>query len=265
MIKTKKRGKTMQIHCEFCGFMIETDREDCCPNCGATYDENKEYEQLKLLELEKERIKNEKEKAELKRKAAAEKRKEEKRKIEKRKQSLGVGILVFFIVIMFIIPGLVGMVLGIMESVNPDDYQQSDEYDNYFEDEHYVNATANFNEFADNTTYAVKIDSIKEINKSDHYIPNGHMCIAIHIIIKNTSDTDIQVWTPSVNCIVNGFVQETTYDINYKDITTNFVSPGLLTDGYAIFVIPKDVQTIALKYDEYITINIDPNYIQRIE
>lgn len=248
----------MQIHCEFCGFMIETNNEDCCPNCGATYDENKEYEKLKLLELEKERIKNEKEKAELKRKAAAEKRKEEKRKIEKRKQSLGVGILIFFIVIMFIIPGLVGMVLGIMESVNPETSMEE------IEDEHYINATAKFNEFADNTTYAVKVDRVEEINKTDYYIPEGYMCIAVHIIIKNTSYDDIQVWTPSVNCIVDGFVQDFTYDVNYKDITTNFVAPGLSTDGYAIFKIPENMSTIQLQYDQYITIDIGPENIQRL-
>ena len=248
----------MQIHCEFCGYVIETDTEDCCQNCGATYENNKEYLKLKLLKLEEEKHQREKEKAALKRKEAAERRKEEKRKQEQRKKNFATGILIFFIIIMFVIPGLVGVCLGIYESIHPEISMEE------IENEHYINATAAFTEFADNTTYAVKVDRVEEINKTDYYIPEGYMCIAVHIIIKNTSDEDIQVWTPSVNCIVDGFVQDFTYDVRYKDITTNFVAPGLSTDGYAIFRIPENMNTIQLQYDQYITIDIGPENIQRL-
>ena len=39
----------MQINCEFCGFSINPNCEDCCPNCGASYEQNPTY--LKLKEL----------------------------------------------------------------------------------------------------------------------------------------------------------------------------------------------------------------------
>ena len=90
------------------------------------------------------------------------------------------------------------------------------------------------------------------------------MFIEVHFVITNVYNEDIQLWDRRVDCIVNGFVQERCWDSNYHEITTDYIRPGLSVDGWEIFEIPINAQTIEIKYGDYININIDPKNIERL-
>ena len=42
----------MQITCEFCGASVNIKEDDMCPNCGASYADNIDYQERKRIELE---------------------------------------------------------------------------------------------------------------------------------------------------------------------------------------------------------------------
>lgn len=78
----------MQIICEFCGISVNIKEDDCCPNCGASYADNKEYQAKKKLEFEKEQLKNKKEKEAFERKQRNSKLKAKKRTATKNSKNM---------------------------------------------------------------------------------------------------------------------------------------------------------------------------------
>lgn len=248
----------MKITCDFCGSVIDTKNNDKCPECGASYNNDEQYKEHVELDLERQRLANEKEKLKIKRAHASVNRKERERK-HKQLQRI---ILYSCLFLMFGLPFLVGIFLGLYEvfvetTIDFEDVE-------LIEDDDHIKAEGNLHEWVDNGTYAIKVDSIKEINREPYVPSNGYMYIAIHLSLKNTSSVDVQMWEEHVDIIVDEYVQTRTWDINYKEISTDYIRPGMMIDGYEIFEIPKQCSTIVLKYGEYISINIDVSTIEHI-
>lgn len=251
----------MQIICEFCGAAVNIQEDDICPNCGASYADNVQYQERKKLELEKEKLEIKKKKTTYEKRQAAAKRQAE----EKRKQKTVATWMITIIALFFLAPMIVGFFIGMYEGITGENIFQ-DETNIEYEDVEILEPSyqanqGNFDEFVYNGVYSVSIDKIQECNR-EYYTPKkGYMFVEVHFVITNSSNEECQVWERNVNCIVNGFVQERCWDSNYHEITSDYISPGLSVDGWEIFEIPINAQTIEIKYGDYITINIDPKNI----
>jgi hypothetical protein len=167
---------------------------------------------------------------------------------------------------LFIIPFIVGLYLGIKDSLTNDDINIE-----IMDPEPTVNNSqekkiveVGFNEFADIGRYSVKINKIEEI-PAEYPLYDGCVNIAIHFVIKNNGNEPVQPWTSKIYCIVNGYSQQNSWVEGYKPIPTHYIDVGMLMDGYCIFRIPVDVETMQIKYGDNIVINIDPQNIQFVE
>ncbi len=123
--------------------------------------------------------------------------------------------------------------------------------------------TGNMNEWVDNNEYAVMVDRIFEIDGSPFQPADGYMFVAVHFSIKNISTKSMQIFEKQVDLVVNDYTQTYKIVFNYKEIPTNFVSPGAMVEGYRIFEMPKNPDgKIIVKYGEFININCDVNMIE---
>ena len=260
----------MQINCEFCGFSINPKCEDCCPNCDASYEQNPTYLKLKELELKKKEIDNKKAELNLKRNQEREDLEIKQNKQQKHRIMILKLCFLFIFVMLFVIPFTVGVFIGIKESINentsnPEIIDTEIEINNDQKDDQKENIViAEFNEFADNGIYAVKIDKIEEI-PSDYPLYDNCINIAIHFVIVNSGTAEVSPWTSKVYCIVNGYSQQNSWVEGYKPIPTQYVAAGMSIDGYCIFRVPVDIETMQIKYKDDIIINVKPQHIDFIE
>ena len=253
----------MQITCEFCGASVNIKEDDMCPNCGASYADNVDYQERKRIELEKEKLEIEKRKNTYKkRQETARKKANAKRKQRRLSTWICVLCLIFFMV-----PVLVGIVIGLYEGFTGNDIWNEDYNYNdiVIENEpEFVLGTGTYNETISNNVYTVKIDSIKECNR-EYYTPsNGYMFVEVHFVLTNIHTEEYQVWEEKVDCIANGFVQQRCWDTERHQISTDFIRPGLSIDGWEVFEIPIDTQVVEIQYGDYIKIVVDSTNIQKI-
>jgi hypothetical protein len=258
----------MQIICEFCGVAVNVKEDDCCPNCGASYADNQDYQERKRLELENEKLRAQKEKAAFNRKQYNSRKKAEK---ARQAQIAKIWMITVFSLV-FLLPFLIAFIIGMVEGLTDIDIipdseetiksETEDLYSPELDTEPtFISASGNFQEKISNGVYSVRVTEIKEIDRYPFQPTDGYMYIAIHFILTNDYHSDFQMWEEHVDCIIDGFVQERSWDSTLKDISSDYIAPGLSINGWEIYEVPKDIKTIQIKYGSYITINIDPNHI----
>ena len=241
----------MKIICEYCGSTIDVNKDDKCPNCMASYKDNKMFkERIEDLKKEKE-LEYEEKKLNMENKRMAN---------EQAKRILGAFAKVSIVSkIIFIIP-LIMFILIITLAIK--------QFNNNSNRESTINhltttttkikekeVTVHLNEYGEVTNYKVKVDEIISLDKLYGVLsPSENKKFKVfHIIVENKLDKTIRL-DQRINCIVDGYVQkETFYYSKYPDLPYS-LDAGLKTEGYVIYEVPKDASEYTIKYGDYINI-----------
>jgi uncharacterized C2H2 Zn-finger protein len=256
----------VKIICEFCGNAVDIKEDDCCPACGASYKDNKDYQKKKELELERERLVNESKKVQLEQaKKTNNTNNARYTSVAQRNKNIGCAIYIVMAVLAVII--LCFSVL--MESL--DDYQNNN--DTYPSDQteqteqkpvetipekkpEFIVSSGNFNEIINAGSYTVKIDEAKEIDRYPFTPKPEHRYVAIHIVITNAYDEPMRLYNETDICIVDG-IQKTGYWVkDYYAPSDHKIDPGVATEGWFVFEVPTEFMVMSVKLDNYVTINI---------
>lgn len=232
----------MRIICEYCKNTIDTDKDSKCPNCNASYHDNKEFkERLKKLKEEKD--------IEL-----------ETRKLQNEtfKTVLGHTNRVFnSSKYIFIFVGIFIMAIMILigSSVFKQTSKKVERLDNKPKE---VEVEVNFEQYAETSEYKVMVDKVVDVKKLyDVLSPSeGKEYKAFHFIVQNKTEKSLLL-PFHINCIVDDFAQKQVYYLSKYPGLPSYIDKGLKGEGYALFEVPKETKKFDIRYGDYVTIHIN--------
>lgn len=262
----------MTFHCEFCGMLINTETDKKCPNCGASFSKNKINKSLEEKRIKQENLKIQKEETDIEyKRAQIEKQKivneTHKNNLKTQKKiakivKITTGIIVFPIIAFVVVIGL-AILIGLGSAI----YQAFDEPKETNKIEEFVepeiiekDVSVNFLEKGFTSKYSVMVDEAIEINPYPWTPPKGYRHVAFHFVVENISDKDFRDESKVV-CSVNGIKMSSTFGNDWKGFKNQIIPSGFKIDGYLFYEIPIDLETVQLKYGDYITINIKNDQI----
>lgn len=236
----------MQIICEFCGRAIDTDEEDSCQHCGASYKDNQHYRDVQYMVMEKEKIKHERLKTKAQENDLTQKRKNKSLKLIK-------TILVIYFLITFGIPFVVGFVIGITEAVQEETYLEETKQLNY------VNG---LNVWSETDEYSLQVTQVKETEYYSLQPPEGYRYIVVYFYIKNKSSDDLLLSDSNVTLTSNDIAQKLVNSYTLEsDIS---IKPNNILSGYYVYEVPCNCKQFVFQYDEasvqFSSLNIEPLY-----
>ena len=236
----------MKFFCEYCGNRIDAEKDNKCPNCGASYKKNKSF------------IKKEEEI-----KKQSELNKENKQKIFNHvlgalKFSKWFLLIpaVIFVVILIIIISTFGNFGKIIKS-QIDNNKQTEIKDNVqsiFDSKKEEDVVVDFDEYAQTSKYKVKVNKYEVVEDKFNRLDDDYEYVKFHLLVENLTDKELT--KEDVNCIVDGIAQTNDFTSGYSDLPM-FISKGLTVKGTATFEVPKDATSYDIKYGDYITIHIE--------
>ena len=239
----------MKFFCEYCGCRIDAEKDDKCPNCGASYKKNK-----KFLEME-----------------------EKKKEIENKTLEFGNQIMdsvtntMKFSKVFFIIPIIMFVVIAIiifsnvirMNNTRKQNYNNSNtntqinETNNTEEKQDTKKnekVTVKLNEYGKTLTYQVKVTGYEKTTYWYKEPKDGYEFVTFHLMVQNL--TDKQINNEDVNCIVDGVAQTNTFSSGYSTIPF-FIQSELTVTGDSTFEVPKNAKSYDIRYGDYVTIHIE--------
>lgn len=233
----------MKIICEYCKNSIDTDKNDKCPNCNASYHNNKEFkdrikelQKEKEIELETRRLQNETYKTVL----------GHTNRVFDASKFIIIGIVIFIMVpIIFIGAG------ALKRDVN-----KAKELTNTTTKE--IKVEANLGQYAETSEYKVMVDKVINIDKLYNTLTpsEGKEYKIFHIIVQNKLNK-LLILPFHINCVVDDFAQKEVYYISKYPSLPSYVEKDLKVEGYALFEVPKGSKKFDIKYGDYVTIHIE--------
>lgn len=269
----------MKVTCEYCNSVVDTEKNDACPNCGASLTESIKLKEDELREAQAKRDAEERKLREKQHKLEQERIEAERGKMildavtnvagrtrsvrNSRALKAGCFIPIFIVVLLIIVSVAFSVIRGISNGDfdNPFSEISDEDFFGDITEKTPEKVEVNFGEKAVTPMYTVVCDEIKEVDSYPWTVQKGYRYVAVHLILTNNLDEE-ELLNEKTDFVVNGIAQDSRYLSGYKRISSSFVTPGLSIDGYIIFEIPTDVKTAQLKYGNYITINIKPSDIK---
>lgn len=233
----------MHITCEHCGSTIDLDKDKVCPNCGAPYNNNKEFKSVKEYH-QKNKEMNLKER-EMKLEHQKEVREAAKTVAAGMAVSQVVSFAIFGIVFLVIIGVFVFGVGGeIKRNINKNE-----------------TVTSNYNEYAVGKLYEIKCDGIEKVTES-RFHSNDEMknYYKFHILFKNKTDdwvtlNDIQLTYTDENGNEN-IKANKPLSVLSSDELDYFAKEKMTYSGYIVFEIPDYVKDVKIRFNN-MSIKID--------
>ena len=268
----------MKITCEYCGAMIDTSKAslNCCPNCGASFEHNKQLkegnEQQKEFDkymLEQERIETEEKRIRLEKQKQA-------LNFQKQGQNTAKVIRIGCIIPVFIIVGLIFcVVIGTMFDIFDTQKDIVNNMDNGYEvdinegkmflkDE--TPLSVSFNETATFQRTTIIADKCEVYNYPWTKPQEGYMYIRVHIIVTNTFTEPIDMFNEVYATYEKDGIQEEAESptISSDDLGTKLKSgeirENMSKQGWVYFTVPKDTNFI-IHCDNNLKITIKPTDI----
>lgn len=232
----------MKIICEYCKNTIDTDKYSQCPNCMASYADNKEFKERiaslkekEKIELERKQIQNE----------TAKRLLNHTNTIFKSQKYIFIFIIIIFSISM--ITGILIFSKGFKPSKTSSNNIKITEQE----------SRVNLDEFGETSKYRVKVDKTMDLKKLyDVFTPSeGKKYKVFHLLVENKLDKTLYL-DEKINCIVDDIAQKETYYFTKYPSLPSYVDKDLKVEGYVIFEVPKDAKEYDLKYGDYITIHI---------
>lgn len=221
----------MKFFCEYCGARIDAQRDDKCPHCGASFNNNKTYKKL-----EEQKNREEESNAQIKQEIV-------KHTLSAFKFSrifFFVPIVIFVVVLTIIIVAFVNI--------------SKDSTDDIFNKDNDHEVTVNLNEFGSTSEYKAKVTKYEQTENFMKTTEEGYEYIKFYLIVENTSGKQIK--SEDVNCLVDGIAQDNDFSSGYSTLPF-FISKGLTVQGTATFKVPTSATSYDIKYGDNIVIHIE--------
>lgn len=241
----------MKFFCEYCGSRIDSNVDDKCPHCGASYKKNKTF-----LRMEEQSNKDK------------ELNRENKQKIVN--HAIKFSKMIFIIpIVMFslIIIIFISMSIGVSNKANKakdkiessaesifDSIIESDMIQDQISGKEEKEVTVTFNEYGSTTKYKAKVTGYKVVEDKFNQLQEGYEYVEFSLQVENISGKELS--RENVNCIVDGVAQTNKTSSGYSDIP-RFIQKDLTVKGTATFEVPKNATSYDIKYGDYITIHIE--------
>lgn len=270
----------MKVTCEYCESVVDADKNDTCPNCGAPLADSRKAKEAELREAQKKKEAYEREAREKQRKLEQERIEAERGKMildavtnvtgrahsVRNSRALKAGCFIPIVVIaLIIILSIAFSVIRQISGGSVDDLLSgvvSEKFSDYEETEITPEKVeVNFGEKAVTPMYTVLCDEIKEVDSYPWTVQKGYRYVAVHLVLTNNLSEEESL-NEKTDFVVNGIAQDSRFLSGYKRISPSPVTAGLSIDGYLIFEIPTNITTAQLKYGDYVTINIKPSDIK---
>lgn len=265
----------MRLTCDFCGALIDTNKDNTCPNCGAAYSRDNELErELKREERDKD-LNIEKQEVDLE----AKKIQNEKQRMTIKNQEIGyksirtfLGILLapfaiglaitIVIIVIAVIMAIQEVTTGDKIISNNSSFQESSIVQESEKIEE-IPVEVKFNEPGSTSTYSVTISKAKEIDVWPWNPNEGYIFVDFYFIVENITDKDIYS-DESITASVNGIKLDRFNYSDSKHIKDETIPVGMKIDGWVALSVPLDAKEIVFKYGDYITIKIPFEKIERL-
>lgn len=239
----------MKIICEYCKNTIDTDKERKCPNCMASYADNKEFKERinalkeeERLELERKKIQNE----------------TAKRVLETTKNITSIQKYVILIPIIFFLLIFLGIIISTVK--NQREYRKiyTTKITTITPMVAEKKVTVALNEYAETSKYKVKVDKISNLDKLYGVLSpsEGKKFKVFHLIVENKAESTL-ILNDKINCIVDDFMQKETYYYSKYPALPYRIDALLKAEGYVIFEVPKNAKKYDIKYGNLVTIHIE--------
>ena len=256
----------MKVTCEYCESVVDAEKNDTCPNCGAPLADSRKAKEAELREAQKKKEAYEREAREKQHKLEQERIEAERGKMildavtnvtgrahsVRNSRTLKAGCLIPIVVIaLIIILSIAFSVIRQISGGSVDDLLSgvvTEKFSDYEETEAVPEKVeVNFGEKAVTPMYTV--------------VQKGYRYVAVHLVLTNNLSEEESL-NEKTDFVVNGIAQDSRFLSGYKRISSSPVTAGLSIDGYLIFEIPTNITTAQLKYGDYVTINIKPSDIK---
>ena len=223
----------MRITCEHCGTGINTDKDKRCPNCGASYSNNKEYKKYKEIEDKRTEYEFREKEANLETRQITNDMLKNSAKFGKHFFAVPI---IMFVVIVCIMGSLIyfgnkkmGVIGGEKE------------------------ITVGFNETASNSKYDMKVDEVTVVteDKITTFMMQDENTTyyGFHVVFKNKTD----YWNnlSEINCTYTD--DKGNDDIKAKRFTTSdmsgFTTEQVTYSGYIYCGLPNYTQDVNVKFE----------------
>ena len=245
----------MKIFCEYCGVQIDVNKNNKCPNCGASFSNNVTYKEYKKkheeLDFKEREISIENKKVVH----------ENIRNITGTVKNFSkVFVIIFVFIFIFFIAIFSFFIFKIFKSSenisnNKESVKENlDVLDDFFNTNE-VDVVVGMKEYAETSEYKVMVDYFEEVDV-DHQKPKtGYKYVTFHFILENKMNDKLFLFE-TIDCVVDGIAQSDVVDFDRESLPS-LISKGLTVQGYKTFEIPDDTRECSIKFGNNVTININ--------
>lgn len=243
----------MKVACEYCGHIIDTDKDKCCSHCGAKINDFETIKEWERIEREKDAIK--KQEAEFNNQLRKDYLRDQKFNHEAKKISRIMKYGIIFVIVTSVIISVVNIarsVFFVTEQFEEEIYTE----DTYLVDGEKVTekySEGSFGNPVSNNVLSVTIDEREEFESKYGNETDGYRRVKFHFVVKNETDEDFYDNT-SVKAYVNGIECDRTSLNDEKKLPEKNISPDGSIDGYLAYLVPENTETVEIKYGENIKI-----------
>ena len=235
----------MKVTCEYCESVVDAEKNDTCPNCGAPLADSRKAKEAELREAQKKKEAYEREAREKQRKLEQERIEAERGKMildavtnvtgrahsVRNSRALKAGCLIPIVVIaLIIILSIAFSVIRQISGGSVDDLLSgvvSEKFSDYEETEAVPEKVeVNFGEKAITPMYTVLCDEIKEVDSYPWTVQKGYRYVAVHLVLTNNLSEEESL-NEKTDFVVNGIAQDSRFLSGYKRISSSPVTAGL--------------------------------------
>lgn len=242
----------MKFFCEYCGNRIDAEKDNKCPNCGASYKKNKTF-----IKLEEERKKQNDISNENRQKAF-------NHVLKFSKWIIIIPVSIFLIIIITFIILSSSIIKKSNEDVDKFQSNAESMIDSIFnsdliqdqipDNKKEKDVTVMLGEYGSTSKYKAKVTDYKVVEDKFNRLQEGYEYVEFNLQVENISGKELR--SEDVNCIVDGVAQTNEMSSGYSELPF-FIQKGLTVKGSATFEVPKNATSYDIKYGDYITIHIE--------
>lgn len=247
----------MKIICEYCGTQFDTQGVKVCPNCGASFANNRVLETKILhenkktqLELEKKAVELEQCKIENARKRSMLQQEQQSARAAK-VLKIGCVIPVICVALIFIIGVIVSIFSTMTGGDTPSEYHSTEVITEVIE----IPVSVGLNEVAETSKYTIVCDKFEVIEKKGFTPAKEYQYMSFHLVVQNKSEDKINT-EKLIDCLADGTMCEVRWDSDRKRLP-KYLNKGIKADGSVCFEVPIDTKSFDIKYGDYVTIHIE--------
>lgn len=216
----------MNFFCEYCGCRINAEKDAKCPNCGASYKQNKKFIELEQKKKETEEFVEQ----------------VTKETYHHVKNAFKTSKYIFLVIVIMVIL-IFGFAFFSMFSIN----------DGGFEKNGFKSITTTVHESAQNENYKLEVVSFKTVEDVFDKLDDSYEYLEFSLTLQNLSNEELI--REDVECIVDGIAQE-NQTLSGISTLPMFISEDLTVKGTATFAVPKNATGYDIKYGSDVVVHV---------